>query len=124
MKNEKITETNENKDTLLVEFLHCSKCGEHITNYTKYCPMCGNKLEWGQGCELDNNYWTSKDGTIHEFKDMSDEHLANAIELLKRGFSVEELKDTELFKGLSIEFCSRGILKKYIDAYKYVMFRD
>lgn len=45
MKTEKITATNGDKDSLIVEFLRCSKCGEQITNYTKYCSNCGQKQD-------------------------------------------------------------------------------
>lgn len=107
--------------------LECSNCfSRKITKYVTIeshdyhkeiyqCSRCGKLMDMRQVIvsetedvmELSNNYWISKDGKKHEFKDMSAEYLKNCIEMLKRSYDVEELKNSTLFIGLTQEYMLR-----------------
>ena len=105
--------------------LQCNNCFSLDMNYRVtwendlVCNRCGKELPMGDALvynvknenesviNLSNNYWVSKDGKTHEFKDMSAEHLRNSIKLLKRTYTKEELKDSKLFIGLTQEYMLR-----------------
>lgn len=100
--------------------LECSNCFsrkliKHLTAESYQCRGCGILMNINQviiskiedSMELSNNYWVSRDGMSHEFKDMSADHLKNCIELLKRSYSAKELKNSNLFIGLTQEYMLR-----------------
>lgn len=64
------------------------------------------QINAGEIC-LDKKYWVSKDGVIHEFKDMSKEYLKNTIAMLKRSYNKDTLRDLTTFKGLCQEYLLR-----------------
>ena len=108
--------------------LECSNCFsrklvKHPTfglPYSQYkelylCRGCGASMNINQvivsklesAVELSNDYWVSKDGKRYEFENMSADYLKNCIELLKRSYDAEELKDSNLFVGLTQEYMLR-----------------
>lgn len=82
-------------------YLRCRKCEQLIS----ISGAIANEVE--DVMELSNDYWVSKDGKRYDFEDMSANYLKNCIELLKRSYNVDKLKDSNLFVGLTQEYMLR-----------------
>lgn len=91
------------KDTAYIEDVICAGCKNKMTMDT----VLVYRTEDNSVIRLFNEYWVSKDGRIHEFKEMSTEYLRNCIELLKKNYKKEELQDSNLFIGLTQEYMLR-----------------
>ena len=103
--------------------LECNNCfSRRLIKYinvdykeTYKCCGCGIVMDINQTIaskiesvmELSNDYWMSKEGKRYEFKDMSAEYLRNCIKLLKRTYTKKELRDSNLFIGLTQEYMLR-----------------
>ena len=83
--------------------ISCLDCGnKDFLTYVKLYETMDNTT-----INLDSLYWIDKEGSKHEFKDMSKEYLKNAIKLLKRTYTKQELVSSALFKGLCDEYLFR-----------------
>ena len=91
------------KDMAYIEDFICTGCKNKMTLGT----VLIYKTENDSVIRLFNDYWVSKDGKKYEFKDMSADYLKNCIELLKKSYNAEELKDSNLFVGLTQEYMLR-----------------